>query len=120
MNTSPFHTVLTALSKTLVVVFVGAFNSFTPLAVGQTAGVPTQRPALPARADQWINSAPLTYESLRGKGAILYYFEETCPTVMSQWPAMKKLYADNADKPVMFIGVNSGTSRSDLQAYLKR
>jgi hypothetical protein len=32
---------------------------------------------------------------------------------------MKKLAADNADKPVMFIGVNSGTSRSDLQAYSK-
>jgi hypothetical protein len=76
MNTSPFRTVLTALSETLVVVFVGAFSSIAPLAIGQTAGVPTQRPALPARADQWINSSPLTYESLHGKGAILYYFEE--------------------------------------------
>jgi thiol-disulfide isomerase/thioredoxin len=120
MNASPFHAVLTAHSKTLVFVLVGAFSSVTPLAVGQTAEVPAQRPALPARADQWLNSGPLTYESLHGKGAILYYFEETCPTVMSQWPAMKKLAADNADKPVMFIGVNSGTSRSDLQTYLKR
>src|SRR5262249_31215677 len=115
MKTSPVRTVLTALFKTLVVVFLVAFIPFTPSPVGQTAGVPTERPTLPARADQWINSAPLTYESLHGKGAFLYYFEETCPKVMSQWPAMKKLAADNADNPVMFIGVNSGTSRSDLQ-----
>jgi hypothetical protein len=120
MKTSSLQVARTMLSRTLFVVLVGAFNPFAPLAVGQTAEAPAQQPTLPPRADQWLNSSPLTYEGLRGKGAILWYFEETCPTVMGKWPAMKQLAADNADKPVMFIGVNSGTSRSEIQAYLKR
>jgi thiol-disulfide isomerase/thioredoxin len=107
-------------TMTLFVVLVSVLDSVTSRAAGQTAEAPAQPPALPARADQWINSVPLTYDGLRGKAAILWYFEETCPKVMGEWPAMKKLAADNADKPVMFIGVNSGTSRSAVQAYLKR
>jgi thiol-disulfide isomerase/thioredoxin len=108
------------LSIILVAVLVSTLNPFTPFAAGKTVEASAKPPVLPARADQWINSAPLTYESLRGKAAILWYFEETCPRVMGEWPAMKKLAADNADKPVLFIGVNSGTSRAVLQAYLKR
>jgi thiol-disulfide isomerase/thioredoxin len=120
MKTWSLEVVRTMLSKTLFVVLVVAPNLFTPLAIGQSAVVPAQPPALPTRAEQWINSAPLTYQSLRGKAAILWYFEETCPRVMAEWPAMKQLAAANADKPVIFIGVNSGTPRSVVQAYLKR
>ncbi len=31
---------------------------------------------LPSNASDWINSSPLTLEGLKGKGIVLYFFEE--------------------------------------------
>jgi len=38
----------------------------------QDAGI-----SLPSSPNQWLNSAPISLESMRGKGAVLYFFEET-------------------------------------------
>lgn len=33
--------------------------------------------SLPANPGQWLNSAPISLEAMKGKGAVLYFFEET-------------------------------------------
>lgn len=35
-----------------------------------------QDPVLPANPRAWFNSAPMSLEMLRGKGVVLYFFEE--------------------------------------------
>jgi hypothetical protein len=32
--------------------------------------------SLPANSAQWLNSAPISLEAMKGKGAVLYFFEE--------------------------------------------
>lgn len=32
---------------------------------------------LPAAPGQWLNSSPISMQAMRGKGAVLYFFEET-------------------------------------------
>lgn len=32
---------------------------------------------LPANPGQWLNSGPISLEAMKGKGAVLYFFEET-------------------------------------------
>jgi thiol-disulfide isomerase/thioredoxin len=86
---------------------------------GQTSEPPA-RPELPASADQWFNSSPLTYDGIKGKSAVLWYFEETCPNCEKKWPALKQLAEEHADEPVLFIAVNSGSDPRALAAYLER
>lgn len=77
-------------------------------------------PKLPGNPAAWINSPPISNEMLVGKAAVLYFFEETCPRCVESWP---KALADATKfdgSPVMFIGVNSGTPRPQLEAYLRK
>lgn len=32
--------------------------------------------SLPANPGQWLNSDPISLEAMKGKGAVLYFFEE--------------------------------------------
>ena len=32
--------------------------------------------SLPTDSGQWLNSAPISLEAMKGKGAVLYFFEE--------------------------------------------
>lgn len=32
--------------------------------------------SLPVNPGQWLNSAPISLEAMKGKGAVLYFFEE--------------------------------------------
>ena len=86
----------------------------------QDAGDKKQTPKFPTNSTAWINSQPLTTEMLAGKAAVLYFFEETCPRCAESWP--KVLFAAQKfdGTPVMFIGVNSGTPRPQLEAYLRK
>lgn len=57
----------------------------------------------------WIGSNPVELADLKGKAAILYFFEESCPKCKGYWPALMALSQKYADKPVAFVAVNSGT-----------
>src|SRR4051812_37123176 len=72
---------------------------------------------LPGKEADWINSSPLTVENLKGKAVILWFFEEECPKCRANWPNMYKIAEKYADKPVIFVAVNSGTPRKKLEAY---
>lgn len=84
------------------------------------ATLPDKPPALPTDADQWINSGPLTYDNFRGKGVVLWYFEETCPRCAGKWPGMLEMSRNMSDKPVLFVAVNSGRSRGKIQSYIRK
>ena len=49
----------------------------------------------------WVNSDPISLESLRGKAVFLYFFEETCPKCRDRWPSL-----------ILKIAANTRTSRS--------
>lgn len=55
-------------------------HRFVPLAACLllTATVTAQETefSLPANPAQWINSPPVSMEAIRGKGVVLYFFEE--------------------------------------------
>lgn len=59
--------------------------------------------------DIWIGSNPIKFEDLKGKAAVLYFYEESCPKCKGRWPGILATAAQYADKPVAFVAVNSGT-----------
>lgn len=99
--------------------------AMAPLALGWCAIVAGQQPAagvkpnLPADSSAWINSGPITAETLAGKAALFYYFEETCPKCRARWPELQETAKQFEGKPIVFIAVNSGNSREDIAAYAK-
>jgi thiol-disulfide isomerase/thioredoxin len=74
---------------------------------------------LPGAAAVWLNSPPLSNEMLAGKAAVLYYFEEDCPRCRGRWPEILETAKKFAGKPIVFIGVNSGNVRNDVQQYAR-
>src|SRR5690349_3653751 len=43
---------------------------------------------LPRDPAAWLNSPPLSVEALKGKGVVLWFFEEQCPRCRAKWPGM--------------------------------
>ena len=77
-----------------------------------------QTQKLPANPGVWINSPPITNEMLAGKAAVLFFFEESGTGV--DWPRLLPQASKFEGTPVMFIGVNSGSARPQLEAYLRK
>lgn len=74
---------------------------------------------LPSDPSAWVNSLPLSAESLKGKAVVLWFYEENCPKCRGKWPAMYDLAKKYADQPVLFVAVNSGTPRTAVEQYAK-
>jgi thiol-disulfide isomerase/thioredoxin len=74
---------------------------------------------LPSDPAAWVNSPPLSVESLKGKAVVLWFYEEQCPKCRGKWPAMYELARKFEDQPVLFIAVNSGTPRPAVEQYAK-
>ncbi len=87
-------------------------------AAAQTADLP-KAPDFPADPRAWLNSPPLSLEMLRGKGAVLWYYEEGCPRCRERWPEMLSEARKFQGKPVVFIAVNSGSSPAEVLRYVR-
>lgn len=74
---------------------------------------------LPSNPAAWLNSQPLTNDMLAGKAALLWFYEEGCPRCREKWPEMLATAKKFDGKPVVFIAVNSGNSRADVQQYAR-
>jgi thiol-disulfide isomerase/thioredoxin len=74
---------------------------------------------LPEDSALWINSRPITSNALKGKAAVLWFFEEDCPTCKGKWPNLIAISKKFEGKPVIFIGVNSGKPRAEIESYAK-
>jgi thiol-disulfide isomerase/thioredoxin len=109
-----------ALLAFALVVAVG--NSWLAGAVAraQLPSASAELPTLPTAAEQWANSSPLTYEGMKGKAVVFWYFEEQCPSCAKKWVGLKELAKAHADDPVLFVGVNSGTEPRRLAAYMQQ
>lgn len=77
-------------------------------------------PPLPGSPQQWINSHPMTAEILKDKAVVFVYFEETSPEVEKRWPELLDLSRKHEGKPMLFIAVNSGTPRQQVELYSRR
>ena len=104
-------------------VFYAFFSSLlllieSPAVTAQDAAKPA--PKLPSSTSQWINSPPITNEMLAGKAVVLYFFEEECPKGVEAWPKVLSATTKFVGQPVLFIAVNSGTARPQLENYLRR
>ena len=75
---------------------------------------------LPTEAASWINTSPLSLESLEGKGVVLWFFEEQCPKCRAAWPDLMALAKKHEGEPVVFVAVNSGNPTAVIQAYAKQ
>ena len=80
------------------------------VACSQAALQAAELARLPNSPANWMNSAPLSLEQLQGKGIVVWYFEEQCPSCEKKWPAILEMAEKHRDKPVVFIAVNSGES----------
>jgi thiol-disulfide isomerase/thioredoxin len=75
---------------------------------------------LPASPAQWVNSGPLSSEALKGKAAVLYFFEESCPRCRERWPELLATAKKFEGQPIAFIGVNSGNPRGTVESYARQ
>lgn len=95
---------------------VAALNAISgPFAVGQES----DEQLLPGNPAMWLNSPPLTMETLKGKGVVLWFYEEQCPSCRKKWPEMYEVAKKFEGEPVVFIAVNSGNPRDEVQQYAK-
>lgn len=77
-------------------------------------------PPFPSDPNAWINSGPLSVSGLKGKGIVLYFFEEDCPRCRALWPDMIEAAKKFEGQPVVFIAVNSGSPRAKVQGYVQQ
>lgn len=78
-----------------------------------------QAPPFPSDPNAWLNSGPLSVSGLKGKGIVLYFFEEDCPKCRDRWPALLETAKKFEKQPVLFIAVNSGSPRAKIQSYIQ-
>ena len=74
---------------------------------------------LPTSPAQWVNSGPISVEALAGKAAVLLFYEESCPSCREIWPSHLEKAKRFEGQPVIFIAVNSGNSRADVEQYAR-
>ena len=68
----------------------------------------------------WVNGGPYNLNALKGKVVVMWFFEEQCPVARAKWPSLHTLAKSYAEKPVVFMGVNSGNPRGTVNAYSRQ
>jgi len=98
----------------------GASAGMLPLAAAQDPPTARSDGQIGAKLEfprVWVNSDPVSLESLRGKAVFLYFYEETCPSCKGKWPSIIETASKYEDEPIVFIAVNSGTSKAAVEQY---
>lgn len=104
--------------KSLVSCLLVFACSASTFAIAQP-GVPDSEIELPSSPDQWLNFPPLSLDQLEGKGVVLYFFEEGCPSCAKKWPDLLELSSKYELEPVVFVAVNSGNSPAKVASYVR-
>ncbi len=73
---------------------------------GDAAGIPQMLPDLTG-ATAWINSAPLTAESLRGKVVLVDFWAYSCINCLRALPTLETWYAKYKDSGLVVIGIHT-------------
>lgn len=80
------------------------------------------KPAPALKVDGWVNSEPLTLESLQGKVVVMLFWagfdEDMGPVVLHELMVLRELLADQED--VAFIGIHDAISGKDeIKEYIE-
>lgn len=97
--------------------WVAAMAALPVLAIAQDASSPD--PPSIEFPDTWIGGDGVQVEHLRGKAALLYFYEEGCPKCKDRWPGLMELAGRYEHQPIVFIAVNSGTPAPQVAAYAR-
>ena len=85
-----------------------AILSLLFLAVVAGSGIASAASNLPAlKATRWVNSAPLTPETLRGKVVLIDFWEYTCVNWIRTSPYVKAWNRDYATLGLVVVGVHA-------------
>jgi thiol-disulfide isomerase/thioredoxin len=81
---------------------------FVFLGVAIAAGAASAAGDLPAfKVERWVNSAPLTADTLRGKVVLVDFWEYTCVNWIRTAPYVKAWNRDYADRGLVVVGVHA-------------
>ena len=61
----------------------------------------------PLKTTEWINSAPMTLEELKGKVVLIDFWAWGCPECAKTLPHLKDLHAKYSDQGLVVIGVHT-------------
>jgi peroxiredoxin len=74
---------------------------------------------LPDQPAAWVNAGPISLSALKGKAAVLWFYEEQCPNCRNKWPGLYETAKSFEGKPIVFIAVNSGNPRGEVEQYAR-
>jgi uncharacterized protein YyaL (SSP411 family)/thiol-disulfide isomerase/thioredoxin len=74
-------------------------------------------PALPTDAAHWLNSGPLSLDSLRGNIVVLDFWTYCCINCLHVLPELAALEAVMVDQPVMVIGVHAAKFATEREPH---
>lgn len=74
----------------------------------------------PQNPQQWLNSPPLTFQQVAGKGVLLYFFHQDDPDCLANWKVMQDLAKKYEDQPVLFLAISAGGQRNEIDGYAKQ
>jgi len=55
---------------------------------------------------------------MKGKAVVMWFFEPACPNCRALWPSLQETAHKFDGKPVLFIAVASGSSRTSIESYV--
>jgi len=97
----------------------GAVSPLASLGADDDQANAKPAPALPVDRNLWLNTTPLTWEQLRGKGVYVYIFDGNpsgTETLAVHLAAAKQHVQD----PIVFLGIAMGTTQKETDLYLKQ
>lgn len=69
-------------------------------------------------ADAWINSPPLTMQSLRGKVVVLHFYAFQCSNCHANFPIYRRWHEELRDRGVVVLGIQTPETASERDAAL--
>ena len=81
---------------------------FVLLGAALGAGAASAADDMPAfKVERWVNSSPLTADTLRGKVVLVDFWEYTCVNWIRTSPYVKAWHRDYADRGLVVVGVHA-------------
>jgi peroxiredoxin len=102
-----------------LVVLGGLIWAVSSPAVAQEVASAAAPFRLPDQSAVWVNTGPISVAALKGKAAVLWFYEEQCPNCRNKWPGLYETAKSFEGKPIVFIAVNSGNPRSEVEQYAR-
>jgi thiol-disulfide isomerase/thioredoxin len=111
----------------LLIVVVLAILQFSPSLLPGKEASPRDHRAAPefSGISAWLNSPPLTMESLRGKVVLVQFWTYSCINCLRTFPYVTKWYEKYKDKGLVVVGVHTPEfafekERANVETAIKR